>query len=151
MLDSLLHNIKSARGCAGWVQNPKRKKNRASVASKFQHSRLIKSWFFCLGLIQDSEAGKWYFFDWAVYSGTLTPSLVSPSHLRDFKRRTLNSEVDPPLTDTAPDKQPARFECEPYSVGSCETDAGCTAHRQSGVRWDKHSLMSRACQGLSHD
>lgn len=38
-----------------------------------------------------------------------------------------------------------------YPVGSWKTDAGRTAERQSGVRWDKHSLMSRACQGLSHD
>lgn len=51
------------------------------------------------------------------------------------------------LADRAAEQQAFLYEHEPYPVGSLETDAGCMAERQNGVRWGKCSLMSQARQG----
>lgn len=91
-------------------------------------------------------------FDWTAYSGTLTPSPLSPSHLRDIKQQRLNLNGGHTTSEWQRARRRAlQYESGPYPAGSWKTDAGCTAPRQSGVRWDKHSLMSWACQGLSHD
>lgn len=125
---------------------------KANTTWKFQHSCLIKSWFWGRVKSRTLKRGNVFFFDWTVYSGTLTPSLLSPSHLRDFKRRIWNLRRGRPTSEWQRARQQALlYEYGPYPVGSWKTDAGCTAERQSGVRWDKHSLMSWACQGLGHD
>lgn len=110
----------------------------------------MKNWFLA-GLNPGHWSGEVVFFwlnsvFWHInaFSGV---SLTSPGlQTTDFKLRGR------PTSDWQKARQRALlYECGPYPVGSWKTDAGRTAERQSGVRWDKHSLMSRACQGLSHD
>lgn len=51
------------------------------------------------------------------------------------------------LAARAAEQQAFLYEHEPYPAGSLETDAGCVAERQNGVRWGKRSLMSQAREG----
>lgn len=51
--------------------------------------KLVFGWFKSRTL----QRWKWCFLIWTVYSGTLTPAPLSPSHLQDIKHRFLNSGV----------------------------------------------------------
>lgn len=145
MLHSLLHNLKSVNAEQDGSDILK-VQYYVKVPAFIFNEKLILGWVKSRTLKQGSGIFWLNSVFWHInaFSGV---SLTSPGlQTTDFKLRGR------PTSDWQKARQRAlEYECGPYPVGSWKTDAGRTAERQSGVRWDKHSLMSRACQGLSHD